>query len=137
MKFCLSQDVEGVLKLRMHTRLLFSSAGVSYGLNQQLYNFWRKSKFEPLYLRQVRGRKKACVCCIQVLCVAANPLVMLHIKLIMRTAFTVTQRRAPAKPPESTQWSCCVRWSTMRWRAARRGCSPLSRTSRWERCGRC
>lgn len=26
--------------------------GVSYGLTQQLYNFWRKSKFEPLYLRQ-------------------------------------------------------------------------------------
>ncbi|KAL6744873.1 tRNA binding domain-containing protein, partial [Haematococcus lacustris] len=27
-------------------------AGVSYGLTQQLYNFWRKCGFQPLYLRQ-------------------------------------------------------------------------------------
>ena len=26
--------------------------GVSYGLTQQLYNFWHRSGFEPLYLRQ-------------------------------------------------------------------------------------
>lgn len=26
--------------------------GVSYGLTQQLYNFWRKAGFDPLYLRQ-------------------------------------------------------------------------------------
>lgn len=26
--------------------------GVSFGLTQQLYNFWHKSGFEPLYLRQ-------------------------------------------------------------------------------------
>lgn len=26
--------------------------GVSYGLTQQLYNFWRKAGYEPLYLRQ-------------------------------------------------------------------------------------
>ncbi len=25
---------------------------MSYGLTQQLYNFWRRSGFEPLYLRQ-------------------------------------------------------------------------------------
>jgi tRNA(Met) C34 N-acetyltransferase TmcA len=34
---------------------LASPAGVSYGLTQQLFNFWRKNGFEPLYLRQVRG----------------------------------------------------------------------------------
>ncbi len=27
-------------------------AGVSYGLTQQLFSFWRKSGFQPLYLRQ-------------------------------------------------------------------------------------
>lgn len=27
-------------------------AGVSYGLTQQLYNFWRKGQYLPLYLRQ-------------------------------------------------------------------------------------
>ena len=26
--------------------------GVSYGLTQQLYNFWKRSQFEPVYLRQ-------------------------------------------------------------------------------------
>lgn len=26
--------------------------GVSYGLTQQLYSFWRKAGYEPLYLRQ-------------------------------------------------------------------------------------
>jgi hypothetical protein len=35
-------------------------SGVSYGLTQPLYNFWSKSGFLPLYLRQVRMR--ACCC---------------------------------------------------------------------------
>jgi hypothetical protein len=29
---------------------------VSYGLTQQLYNYWRKAGYQPLYLRQVSAR---------------------------------------------------------------------------------
>lgn len=35
------------------TRLLVCDAGVSYGLTQQLFTFWRKAGYQPLYLRQV------------------------------------------------------------------------------------
>lgn len=31
-----------------------SYLGVSYGLTQQLYRFWKKSKFAPIYLRQTQ-----------------------------------------------------------------------------------
>ncbi len=29
--------------------------GVAFGLTLQLYNFWKKSGFEPVYLRQTRN----------------------------------------------------------------------------------
>ena len=37
--------------------------GVSFGLTQQLYSFWRRSAFEPVYVRQTPSDVTgACVC---------------------------------------------------------------------------
>ncbi len=44
-----------LIPVRTSTSLLLKRLhylGVSYGLTQQLYNFWKKCGFEPLYLRQ-------------------------------------------------------------------------------------
>jgi N-acetyltransferase 10 len=29
--------------------------GTSFGVTKELYNFWRKNKFEPIYLRQAKN----------------------------------------------------------------------------------